>query len=258
MTLCSMIKLASCSTIHSRVRKPRHNVSCRARIHVMGLQQTSLRNGRTKTVPPCVYSSPREESQDLPEAAIAFKHQHMAACIKDTPISPFLLDSADVDHLSVSIWEVAVSKLYIEEPRVSRARHEICLADSEPDNVRQHMARSVAAIARLMSACALPSPWEAVNMLKMKPEILQLTESDLIMRIMALRKVLRRADLSTILRRKPGYLIDSSVDRRIEHALAVMAKLMPHVDVEVGLREQDQLWWTFQSLVEAPQSNRPL
>lgn len=42
-----------------------------------------------------------------------------------------------------------------------------------------------------------------------------------------------------------------SVDRRIEHALAVMAKLMPHVDVEAALREQDQVWWTFQTLVES-------
>ena len=42
-----------------------------------------------------------------------------------------------------------------------------------------------------------------------------------------------------------------SVDARMRHALAVMAKLMPRVDVEVALQQQDQVWWTFQSLVES-------
>lgn len=36
----------------------------------------------------------------------------------------------------------------------------------EPDEVKRQMAGSVASIASLMSACALPSPWEAINMLK--------------------------------------------------------------------------------------------
>lgn len=46
----------------------------------------------------------REESQDLPDVAISFKHHHMASCTVDTPIAKFLLDSADVDHLAVSVW----------------------------------------------------------------------------------------------------------------------------------------------------------
>lgn len=36
--------------------------------------------------------------------AISFKHHHMASCTADTPIAQFLLDSADVDHLAVSVW----------------------------------------------------------------------------------------------------------------------------------------------------------
>lgn len=112
------------------------SVACEARKRVMGVQQPSMKSSRAKTVPPCVYSSPRygsthvctrqspnsglamtfgrasptgqancrEEAQGLPEVAVSFKHHDMASCIVDTPIAKFMLDSADVDHMAVSVW----------------------------------------------------------------------------------------------------------------------------------------------------------
>jgi hypothetical protein len=102
------------------------------------------------------------------------------------------------------------------------------------------------------------------------------------------------ADLPTLVRRKPAYLLDvvcfspgetitlkvhavyafhlaqhefsstlfndlntwmQSVDESIRHALEVMHSLMPHVNVQQQISTEQQVWLTFSSLVEGNRSN---
>jgi hypothetical protein len=94
-------------------------------------------------------------------------------------------------------------------------------------------------------------------MIKRHPELLQLDAALLANRVLQLRLLLPRTNISALIWQRPSLLLLEDAASAVPHALAQMRKLMPGIDFEARLHEPSTAYWSFVSLLPDARMRAP-
>lgn len=114
---------------------------------------------------------------------------------------------------------------------------------------RRGLNRVVRKASEFTILCSLVNPFQALRMFRSSPELLEMESHEVVSRLLALRKSLPGADISRLVVMKPSFLHDKRAVDKINKALPMLKRLLPHVDVAKKLELQGSVWYSFLGLL---------
>lgn len=100
-------------------------------------------------------------------------------------------------------------------------------------------------IEALMYLLGLESEEVTDDIIRRRPELLEVPTSLLVSRLLALKRLLPGANLPEMLRLQPSLLLLEDPDSTVGAAMRQLRALMPGVPVESKLHKGGSLWWSF-------------